>query len=66
MPAVPGPRPGAGPSCRGPLNTWGSPYAWAAGRGLTYYALAPNEPFSFDGGPMTVPVDDLRALLRPI
>ena len=32
----------------------------------TYYALAPNEPFSFDGGPMTVPVDDLRALLRLI
>ena len=38
----------------------------AVGLGLTYYALAPNEPFSFDGGPMTVPVDDLRALLRLI
>ena len=38
----------------------------AVGLGLTYYALAPNEPVSFDGGPMTVPVDDLRALLRLI
>ena len=41
-------------------------FAVRVGRGLTYYALAPNEPFSFDGGPMTVPVDDLRALLRLI